>query len=112
MQVFGHALDLVAVGVAFAISSRGALKKERVQVSAAEVRVLLETPKGVETLWTSPTAFTRVALIGEAEDATDLRLTLSGREVCVASALSRRERLDFAQALDTAIMKARAERLA
>jgi uncharacterized membrane protein len=53
-----------------------------------------------------------VALIGEAEDATDLRLTLSGREVCVASALSRRERLDFAQALDAAIMRARGERYA
>jgi uncharacterized membrane protein len=105
-------LDLVAVVVAFAVSNAATKRLERVQVSAAEVRVLLETPRGTETVWTSPTAFTRVALIGEAEDATDLRLTLSGREVCLAASLSRRERLDFAQALDAAIMKARAERFA
>ncbi|HWA64131.1 MAG TPA: DUF2244 domain-containing protein [Caulobacteraceae bacterium] len=103
-------LDLVAVVVAFALSNRAARKTERVQVSAAQVRVLLETPKGTETVWTSPTAWTRVTLIGEAEDATDLRLNLSGREHPVATALSRRERLDFAQALDEAIMRARKER--
>ena len=105
-------LDLVAVIVALMASSRAAQRKERVQVTAAEVRVLLETPAGSETVWTSPTAFTRVNLVGEAEDADDLRLTLSGRELPVARALSRSERLDFAQALDQAIMRARGERLA
>ena len=106
------ALDLIGVILALLISQRGAAKRERVQVTAAEVRVLLETAKGAQTVWTSPTAFTRVALAGEAQDETDLRLTLSGREVAVARALSRRERLDFAQALDQAIMRARSERMA
>ena len=100
-------LDLVAVIIAFTASSRAATRNERIQVTAAEVRVTLETPRGAQTLWVSPTAFTQVALLGEAEDETDLRVRLSGRELAVARALSRRERLDFAQALDRAIMRAR-----
>lgn len=100
-------LDLVAVIAALVASNRAADRKERVQVTAAEVRVMLETRKGVETLWISPTAFTQVALNGEAEDETDLRLVLSGREHAVARALGRAERLEFAQALDRAIWRAR-----
>jgi uncharacterized membrane protein len=100
-------LDLVAVIAAFVASNRAADRKERVQVTAEEVRVMLETRKGVQTLWTSPTAFTQVSLNGEAEDETDLRLVLSGREHAVARALSRLERLEFAQALDRAIWRAR-----
>lgn len=105
------ALDVVAVIVAFGISRRSAMRTERIQVSAREVRVMLETSRGVQTVWSSPTAFTRVTLLGEAEDEGDLRLRLSNREVAVAGALSRRERLDFCQALDAAIMRARAGRL-
>jgi len=101
------ALDLVALVVALIASNRAAERKERVQVTAAEVRVMLETRRGVETLWTSPTAFTQISLNGEAEDETDLRLVLSGREHAVARALSRSERLEFAQALDKAIWRAR-----
>ena len=100
-------LDLIAVIAAFVASNRAADRKERVQVTAQEVRVMLETRAGCETLWTSPTAFTRVAVLGEAEDETDLRLTVSGKEHAVAKALSRRERLEFAQALDRAIWRAR-----
>jgi uncharacterized membrane protein len=104
------ALDVIAVVIALALSHRAAAKVERIQVSAREVRVLLETSRGAHTVWSSPTAFTRVALIGEAEDETDLRLRLSSREVAVARALSRRERLDFSQALDGAILRARSGR--
>jgi len=100
-------LDLVAVIAALIASNRAADRKERVQVTAAEVRVMLETRRGVETLWTSPTALTRVSLSGEAEDETDLRLVQSNRQHAVARALSRRERLEFAQALDRAIWRAR-----
>jgi uncharacterized membrane protein len=100
-------VDLLAVIVAFAASRRAGARQERVQVTAAEVRVLLETARGAETIWRSPTAFTRVALLGEAEDETDLQLRLSDRAVPVARALSRPERLAFAAALDRAIMRAR-----
>ncbi len=100
-------LDLLAVIIAFAASNRAAASNERVQVTASEVRVLLQSPKGTRMVWTSPTAFTRVALVGHAGEEDDLRLRLSDRELRVARDLSRPERLDFAKALDRAIWKAR-----
>ncbi len=100
-------LDLVAVIVALAASYRASKKSERVQVTAAEVRVLSQTPRGLSILWTSPTAFTRVAFDAAAASDGALRLTLSGRELPLARALNRRERHDFARALDQAIMRAR-----
>ena len=106
------ALTLLALVLALAVSQRARTNRERVQVTAAEVRVLLESPRGVQTVWTSPTAFTQVDLADGPDAAEDLRLRLSGREVAVARALTRRERLDFAQALDMAIRRARAERMA
>ncbi len=105
-------LDLVAVVIALAVSRRQTLRKERVQVSAAEVRVVLETPQGDQLLWASPTAFTRVTVVGETEDLPELRLALSGRELPLALALGRAERLDFAKALRLAIAQARQERYA
>jgi uncharacterized membrane protein len=105
-------LDVIGVAIAFAFSHRAADRDERIQVTAAEVRVMLRTGKGdARTVWVSPTAFTRVALIGDAGDAGDLQLCLSDRELPVARALSRPERLAFAQALDQAIMRARIGRL-
>ncbi len=104
-------LDLAAVVVAFAAGVRSASRRERVQVSAAEVRVVLETRQGATTLWTSPTAFTQVALVGESEKEADLRLRLSGREMAVGRGLSRRDRLQFRRTLDAAIVRARTGRL-
>jgi uncharacterized membrane protein len=100
-------LDLIAIVVAFIASRRAALRRERIQVTAAEVRVVLETPKGEHTVWQSPTAFTRVALVGPDEDDADLQLRLSDRAVGVARALTRSERRDFAVALERAIRRAR-----
>jgi uncharacterized membrane protein len=100
-------LDLLAVIIAFAASNRAAARNERVQVTASEVRVLLQSPKGIQMVWTSPTAFTRVTLVGQAGEEDDLRLRLSDRELRVARDLSRPERLAFAKALDRAIWKAR-----
>jgi len=105
-------LDLVAVVIAFAVSNRATRNKERLQVSAAEVRVVLETPQGAQLVWASPTAFTRVNLVGERDDLPDLRLALSGRELPVGRALGRVERLNLAAALKQAITLARQERYA
>ena len=100
-------LDLVAVIVAFAVSNRAAARQERIQVTAAEVRVVLQSPRGARTVWVSPTAFTRVVLAGTPGEEDDLHLRLSDRQLRVAAALSRPERLHFARALDTAIWRAR-----
>ena len=99
---------MFALTLALLINRRGGLNRERVQVTASEIHVWRETPKGAETLWRSPTAFTRVALVGADEDDPDLQLRLSGRGVAVARALSRAERCDFAAALERAVRKARA----
>jgi uncharacterized membrane protein len=103
-------LGLAVVGLAGALiaSQRAARRRERIQVTAAEVRVVLETPGGAHTVWLSPTAFTRVAVVGEDTDETGLELRLSGRAMAVARALSRSERRDFANALEQAIRRARA----
>ncbi len=99
--------DLVAVVIAFAVSRRAGTD-ERIQVTAEEVRVLMRGREGDERIvWTSPTAFTRVDLAGDAGDATDLSLRLSDRRLPVARTLSRPERLALAQALHEAMRQAR-----
>jgi uncharacterized membrane protein len=107
---FFLAIDVLAVLVAFLVSFRAARRIERVQVTAREIRVTLETPKRSTLVWESPTAFTRVRVEKEEERTVALKLALSGREAEVAAALSPRERADFAQALERAIWEARRER--
>lgn len=104
-------LDLAAVVVAFLASFAAAKQVERVQVTAREIRVTRETPKWTRLVWQSPTAFTRIAVETEDEQAMALKLSLSGREAVVAAALSPRERADFALALRQAINEARRERI-
>jgi uncharacterized membrane protein len=99
--------DLMAVIVAFRVSNRSASRQERVQVTAAEVRVVLQSPRETRLLWASPTAFTRVAMLGEPGDEDDLHIHLSDQRLRLAVALSRPERLAFAHALETAIRRAR-----
>ena len=100
-------LDLMAVIIAFRLSNRSASRQERVQVTAAEVRVVLQSPRETRLLWASPTAFTRVALLGEPGEEDDLHIHLSDQRLRLAAALSRPERLAFARALEAAIRRAR-----
>ncbi len=101
--------DLLAVVVAFALSRRSGRRGERIQVSAAEVRVVREAPSGEDQMvWSSPTAFTIVDLNGEGESPGDLTLRLSNQRLPVATMLSRPERVQFASALHEAIARARA----
>jgi uncharacterized membrane protein len=101
-------VDVLAVVFAFLASFRAGRVIERVQVSAAEVKVTYETPKYVRVVWESPTAFTRVTTERDEEDrVTALRLALSGRQTAVAVALSPRERGEFAKALEDAIWRAK-----
>jgi uncharacterized membrane protein len=104
-------LDLLAVIIAFRVSRRASRRQERIRVTASEVRVIQASPRGEETVWVSPTVFTRVAMVGDASDADFLRLRLSDRELRVAGDLSRPERLAFAKALDVALWRARSGRI-
>lgn len=104
-------IDVLAVIVAFLVSFRAARRIERVQVSASEIRVTLETPKATQLVWESPTAFTRLEVEREQERTVAVKLALSGREAEVAAALSPKERAEFAKALDRAIWRAKRERV-
>lgn len=95
-------LDFAGVALAFHVSNRRAKSAERVQVSAERVEVV----RASRTVWSSPTAFTQVAMEGQVE------LRLSGRAITVARALSPRERAAFADALKGAIAAAQRERYA
>ena len=103
-------LDLLGVFIAFKVSYRRARTVERVQVSADAVRVRYENPRGARTVWTSPTAFTGVALEAAGNHDARVRLSLSGRRLTVGAALSPRERVDFGEALREAVRRARSER--
>ena len=104
-------LDVIGLFIAFHVSNRRARRAERVQVSAEDVRVVRQKGGQPQTVWTSPTAFTRVWL-GDDPDTPEVQLRLSGRSLVVADALSPNEKTDFARALEHAIHRARSERYA
>ena len=102
--------DFLAVLLAFHLSYRQARRRERVQVSADEVRVVHEVGAQKRTIWRSPTAFTRVEVEARGEPELRVTLALSRRRLAVACQVSPQERADFADALQAAIKSARAER--
>ena len=104
-------LDFAGVLIAFRVSNRRARRAERVHVTAERVQVSHRCDRGTELMvWSSPTAFTRVALERAGEPEARVRLSLSGRALSVGASLSPDERSSFAEALEGAIRSARAER--
>jgi uncharacterized membrane protein len=103
-------LDVLLVWLAFRASFRAGERAERVRVSAEAVTVTHEDGECRRTVWTSPTAFTRVDVEELGEEERRVRLRLSGRAFTVAKSLSHPERRVFATALQEAIREARAER--
>jgi uncharacterized membrane protein len=103
-------VDFLAVLLAFHLSYRQARRRERVQVSADEVRVVHEVGAQTRTVWRSPTAFTRVEVEAKGQPEVRVTLALSRRRLVVAGQVSPQERTDFADALEAAIRSARAER--
>lgn len=95
-------LDVLALWWAFSIHNRS-VQPERVQVTPAEICVLRKD----QPVWRSPTAFTRVAVERRGPGDSRVRLSLSGKALTIAAALSPAERLDFASALERAIAEAR-----
>jgi uncharacterized membrane protein len=103
-------VDFLAVLLAFHLSYRQARRRERVQVSADEVRVVHEVGAQKRTVWRSPTAFTRVEVEAKGQPEVRVTLALSRRRLVVAGQVSPQERTVFADALQAAIRSARAER--
>ena len=106
-------LDFIGVFIAFRVNNRRAGRAERVHVTADRVQVSHRHAPGREqTVWTSPTAFTRVAVERTGEHEARVRLRLSNRAMNVGASLSPHERSSFAEALQQAITNARSERYA
>jgi uncharacterized membrane protein len=103
-------LDIIGVLLAFRASYRGGRQCERVQVSAEEVRVSHQIGASARTVWSSPTAFTRVSVDARGEHEARVRVHLSQKALTIGHALSPPERIHFADALEAAIREARAER--
>ncbi len=105
-------LDFVGVLIAFHVSNRRAKSGERVQVTHDEVRVIKEHAAGDRTLWTSPTAFTRIEIDKDDGDGrvSHVRVRLRERSLAVAGALGPKEQAAFAARLQAAIRSALAER--
>ena len=103
-------LSVLALIVAFWASYRRTLRGERVRISADRVEVFHEDGARSIAVWTSPTAFTRVALEDEGRAGPAVRLKLSGKRLTIGRRLGPVERADLAEAVDAAIRAARAER--
>ena len=104
-------LDFAGVALAFHVSNRRAGWAERVQVSAERVEVVrLRPPAPEQIVWSSPTAFTRVAVERAGGHESRVQLRLSRRSLSVGASLSPAERSSFAEALKSAILRARGER--
>jgi uncharacterized membrane protein len=103
-------IDVAGVMIAFTVSNRRAKSGERVQVTHDEVRVLRERAGGADTIWSSPTAFTRVEIEKDDGRVSQVRVSLRERSLAVAAALGPREQADFAARLQAAIRSALAER--
>jgi uncharacterized membrane protein len=103
-------LDVLGVLIAFRASYRQAKARERVQVTADLVKVLHERGARGRLVWSSPTAFTRVALEDLGRDEAEVRLIISGRRLAIGRALGPMERKALAVSVEQAIRSARAER--
>ncbi len=97
-------LDFLGVLIAFQVSYRQA------RLSADEITVSQEIGQRRRTLWRSPTAFTGVSVEARGQPETRVTLRLSGRSLVVGGQVSPQERTAFAEALEAAIRRARAER--
>ena len=103
-------LDVLALWLALRASDRAARRTERVRVTAETVTVSHEDEKGSRTVWTSPTAFTRVGVDLPGEHDARVRLMIYRKRLTLARSLSPDERISFANALQDAIRAARNER--
>jgi uncharacterized membrane protein len=105
-------IDFLAVFIAFRVSYGRGQAAEHIQVTSDLVRVSHRFGRVERTVWTSPTAFTRVQLERVGEHEAHVRLYLSGRTMSVAGSLGHSARAHFATRLEAAIQAARAERYA
>jgi uncharacterized membrane protein len=101
-------LDLLALYIAFKVNFSAARAFERIVVTPVEVLLRKVPYRGREKIWRSNPAWTRLER-EEDEDYGLLELSLvsRGQRTVIASALSPQEREGFAEALGSALAKAK-----
>lgn len=103
-------LDFAGVFVAFRIYRGFAGQVERVRVDADSITVSHESKRGRMTVWTSPTAFTRVRFEELTRQDRRLTLHLHNRSLAIGMTLGDSERERLKARLDRALHDALAER--
>jgi uncharacterized membrane protein len=103
-------LDVLGLGLALWLNFRAARRIERIRVSADAIEVTRETPTVSRKVWSSAPLFTRIELTHPGRHASRLRLWCKGRGVTLGAALAPAERAAFAEALQSAVSAAKAER--
>ncbi len=104
-------LDVLLIYLAFRISYRRARQYERVRVSRRQLRVDKVSHHGRRRAFTFQPFWVRVEMEEPAEPDTPLHIASHGRRLRLGSFLSAEERLDFAEALRQALIRARSAKL-
>ncbi|MEO0397977.1 MAG: DUF2244 domain-containing protein [Pseudomonadota bacterium] len=100
-------LDIFLVWLAFKVSYRQGRLHERVRLEYGELNISRVLPSGHESRWRLPALWTQVHVDApEAHHAT-VRLVHRGRTLILGAFLAPKERAAFANALKTAMEKAR-----
>lgn len=101
-------LDALAVWLAFKISYRQGRLRERVRLTPDEMLVARILPSGHESRWRLQPFWTRVEIDKPVRHESQVRVTSKGRTLILGSFLSPDERGRFADALSSALERARA----
>ncbi len=100
-------LDVFLVWLAFRLSYRQGRLRERVRVSEDDMWVSRTLPSGHETRWRLQPAWTRVSIDRPLAHESQVRVTSKGKTLILGAFLSPDERDRFADALTSALGRAR-----
>jgi len=101
-------LDILALFIAFKVNFNAARAFERIVVTPLEVLLRKVSHHGREKVWRSNPAWTKLERADDEDyGLLELSLVSRGQRTVVASALSPEEREGFAEALGTALAKAK-----
>ena len=100
-------LDVLLVWIAFRLNYRHARQYERLVLTRDSLQVERVTHHGWRRVWSLPPAWLRVEIDQPPEPDSPLTLASHGRRLSIGSFLSADERLELAEALRTALRRAR-----
>jgi uncharacterized membrane protein len=103
-------LVVAALGTALNVSGRQNRAQEHIRICTRHVRVSRRARGREALVWESPTHFTRVSFHDDDFGAGTVKLRLSGRELEIASELSRTERQALVRSVEEAIRQAKSLR--